>query len=194
MDYWANVDAVTWFATEVFPLVLEARPRARFYVVGSRPVAAVRRLEQRPGVHVTGTVPDVRPYLAHAGVAVAPLRIARGVQNKVLEAMAMARPVIATAAALEGIEPTPTPGTLRVDHARAMAEQVLWCLSEPAAAIALGAAGRASVERHYDWATNLARFTELLEGGASPQQPAARRPTADLETREDPAFLRVLCR
>jgi glycosyltransferase involved in cell wall biosynthesis len=75
----------------------------------------------------------------------------------------MARPVVATSAALEGIEPAPAPGTLRVDDPRAMADQVLWCLAEPAAAIAVGAAGRASVERHYDWTTNLARFADLLE-------------------------------
>jgi sugar transferase (PEP-CTERM/EpsH1 system associated) len=164
MDYWANVEAVTWFAREVLPLVRQRRPAASFYIVGARPPDSVRKLESIAGVHVTGTVADVRPYLAHALVAVAPLRIARGVQNKVLEAMAMARPVVATSAALEGIEPAPTPGTLRVDGAVAMAEQVLWCLAEPAAAIAVGAAGRAAVAQHYDWTTNLSRFSALLEG------------------------------
>jgi sugar transferase (PEP-CTERM/EpsH1 system associated) len=170
MDYWANADAVSWFAREVFPSVRARRPSAVFYVVGARPGPDVRRLADLPGVRVTGTVPDVRPYLAHARVAVAPLRVARGVQNKVLEALAMGRPVVATPAALEGIEPSPPAGTLRVDDPVAMAEQVLWCVSDPVAAAALGAAGRASVERHCDWAANLAGFSELVDG---PAQPAA---------------------
>ncbi|HEY9145132.1 MAG TPA: TIGR03087 family PEP-CTERM/XrtA system glycosyltransferase, partial [Thiobacillus sp.] len=93
MDYWPNVDAVSWFAERVFPAVREAMPAAQFTIVGSRPTEAVLALARQPGVVVTGSVPDVRPYLAHAACAVAPLRIARGIQNKVLEAMAMARPV-----------------------------------------------------------------------------------------------------
>jgi glycosyltransferase involved in cell wall biosynthesis len=90
MDYWPNVDAATWFAANVLPQLRAAWPRVRFYVVGMRPAAAVRALAG-PHVVVTGSVADVRPYLAHAAVAVAPLRIARGIQNKVLEAMASAR-------------------------------------------------------------------------------------------------------
>jgi len=89
MDYWPNVDAVTWFAQEIFPAIHAARPQTRFYIVGSRPTPAVCELTKLPGVTVTGTVADIRPYLAHARFAVAPLRIARGLQNKVLEAMAM---------------------------------------------------------------------------------------------------------
>lgn len=103
MDYWPNVDAVAWFAERIFPAVREAVPAAQFTIVGSRPSDAVGMLARQPGVVVTGSVPDVRPYLAHAACAVAPLRIARGVQNKVLEALAMARPVVATAQAAEGL-------------------------------------------------------------------------------------------
>jgi len=103
MDYWPNVDAVRWFAQEIFPSVLANHPHTRFYIVGSRPTAAVQELAQLPGVVVTGAVADVRPYLAHAQLAVAPLRIARGLQNKVLEAMAMAKIVIASPQAAEGI-------------------------------------------------------------------------------------------
>src|SRR5262249_13933678 len=105
MDYWANVDAVTWFSREVLPRVRSGFPAACFYIVGTRPARAVRDLARLPGVRVTGAVPDVRPYLAHARVAVAPLRIARGVQNKVLEAMAMARPLVASPQAVDGIRP-----------------------------------------------------------------------------------------
>jgi glycosyltransferase involved in cell wall biosynthesis len=96
---------VTWFADEVFPIVLRLRPACRFWIVGSKPVRSVRELGERPNVTVTGRVEDVRPYLKHASVAVAPLRIARGIQNKVLEALAMARPVVCTPAAAEGIAP-----------------------------------------------------------------------------------------
>ena len=103
MDYQANVDAVTWFARDLLPMVRKAVPDAVFVIVGSNPTAAVRQLESLPGVTVTGRVPDVRPYLSHAAVVVAPMRIARGVQNKVLEGLAMARPVIATPNALQGI-------------------------------------------------------------------------------------------
>ncbi|MCA1979528.1 MAG: TIGR03087 family PEP-CTERM/XrtA system glycosyltransferase, partial [Thiobacillus sp.] len=103
MDYWPNIDAVIWFAERIFPAVREAVPGACFAIVGSRPADAVMQLARQPGVVVTGSVPDVRPYLAHAACAVAPLRIARGVQNKVLEAMAMGCPVVATAQAAEGI-------------------------------------------------------------------------------------------
>ena len=102
MDYWPNVDGAVWFAREVLPLICEKRP-VRFYVVGMNPHRAVRALAGNPAVTVTGRVPDVRPYLSHASVVVAPLRVARGIQNKVLEAMAMAKPVVATAACAGGL-------------------------------------------------------------------------------------------
>lgn len=102
MDYWANVDAVKWFAEDVFPHVAKSFPTVKFYIVGSRPAKEVEALANN-SVVVTGAVDDVRPYLAHAKLAVAPLRIARGIQNKVLEAMAMGKYVIATSAAMEGI-------------------------------------------------------------------------------------------
>src|SRR5512143_322945 len=103
MDYWPNIDAVSWFAERIFPAVRDAVADAQFAIVGSRPCKAVLALARQPGVVVTGGVADVRPFLAHAACAVAPLRIARGVQNKVLEAMAMGRPVVATAAAAAGL-------------------------------------------------------------------------------------------
>jgi sugar transferase (PEP-CTERM/EpsH1 system associated) len=103
MDYRPNVDAVTSFARSVLPRFQQTYPSARFCIVGANPAAAVRHLANQPGISVTGRVPDVRPYLAHAAAVVAPLRIARGVQNKVLEAMAMGRHVVATSAAVEGL-------------------------------------------------------------------------------------------
>ena len=103
MDYWPNVDAVVWFAREVFPALRRAHPALTFTIVGGNPARAVQQLAALPGITVTGRVADVRPYLKHALAAVAPMRIARGVQNKVLEAMAMARPVLVSRKGLEGI-------------------------------------------------------------------------------------------
>src|SRR3954447_13488802 len=85
MDYWANVDAVDWFSRAIFPKVRMRFPKAEFFIVGARPNPVVKALAKLPGITVTGSVPDVRPYLAWASLAVAPLRIARGIQNKVLE-------------------------------------------------------------------------------------------------------------
>lgn len=170
MDYWPNVDAVTWFAERIFPAVREAVPQAQFVVVGSRPTEAVMQLARQPGVVVTGSVPDVRPYLAHAACAVAPLRIARGVQNKVLEAMAMACPVVASAQAAEGI--------------RAESGRDFWLAPDEAgfaqAVIARVRAGernaraRACILTCYEWARNLAAIDPLFEAA-----PVAR---AALET------------
>lgn len=106
MDYWPNVQAVGWFVAEVMPALRKRWPGFEFVIVGHNPVPAVQRLGAAPGVVVTGPVPDTRPFLKHADVVVAPLKIARGTQNKVLEAMAMARPVIATPEATQGSEAT----------------------------------------------------------------------------------------
>lgn len=171
MDYWANVDAVAWFAREVFPRVLSNFPQARFYIVGTRPTRAVRDLAQLPGIRVTGAVPDTRPYLAHARAAVAPLRIARGVQNKVLEAMAMARPVVASRQAADGIRPCAELLEWSTDAPEAAARLLLKLLREPAPA-ALGVALRAHVSRHYSWHENLARVEAILEGEAPVRSPA----------------------
>ncbi len=162
MDYRANADAVDWFAREVFPAVHQALPGARFYVVGARPTRSVRQLATLPGVEVTGAVRDIRPYLAHARAAVAPLRIARGVQNKVLEAMAMGRPVLATRAAMDGIVQVPGLESLVADEPDELAARAIAVLLEGDTG-GWGALGRACVEKHYDWAGNLARIEGLLE-------------------------------
>jgi len=164
MDYWANVDAVVWFAREVFPRVRSNCPQACFYVVGARPAREVRDLARLPGVRVTGAVPDVRPYLAHARTAVAPLRIARGVQNKVLEAMAMARPVVASPQAVDGIRPCSELLEWTADAPEASTRLLLKLLREPIPA-ALGEALRAHVSRHYSWHENLSRVEAILEEG-----------------------------
>jgi sugar transferase (PEP-CTERM/EpsH1 system associated) len=104
MDYWANVDAVLWFTQYVWPFIRQKHANASFYVVGGNPTAQVLALDGKQGIKITGRVVDVRPYILAAKVAVAPLQIARGLQNKVLEAMSMAKPIISTSMAIEGIE------------------------------------------------------------------------------------------
>jgi sugar transferase (PEP-CTERM/EpsH1 system associated) len=162
MDYWANVDAVTWFVREVFPEIRQRVSTAYFYIVGARPESAVRELAQSAGVKVTGAVKDIRPYLAHAHVAVAPLRIARGVQNKVLEAMAMATPVVVTPQALDGILCEPDREILVAADAVSFAERVCDVLLGNTGDTT--AAARHRVESDYSWESNLRRFEALLEG------------------------------
>ena len=163
MDYWPNVDAVSWFADEIFPTIKERHPHARFIIVGARPTPEVQALGKLPGVTVTGTVPDVRPYVAHAAVCVAPLRIARGIQNKVLEAMSMAQTVVVSPQALEGIKAEPGRDLLLADGAIAFANAVNGALAAPSPA--MGAQARATVEAIYGWASNLAPVVALLEQG-----------------------------
>ncbi|OJV32132.1 TIGR03087 family PEP-CTERM/XrtA system glycosyltransferase [Sphingomonas sp. 67-36] len=155
MDYRPNIDAVTWFARDMLPRI----PGARFAIVGRAPAPEVRALAGER-VIVTGEVADVRGWLAAASVVVAPLKLARGVQNKVLEAMAMARPVVASLAAAEGIDHD---GAIRVaPDADAFVAAVGALLADPAAARALGAAARARVIARYDWAAALAPLDGLL--------------------------------
>lgn len=162
MDYWANVDAVRWFVDAVWPLVRARAPQARFYIVGSNPGNEVRALERHAGVRVTGRVPDVRPYLAHADVAVAPLRIARGTQNKVLEALAMARPVVCTPAAASGLDlPTGEGFQVHEDPAR-FAEAVL-ALSEQRDY----PVGRERVSEAFGWRAHLRAVDRVLEAAAA---------------------------
>ncbi|PKO73885.1 MAG: sugar transferase [Betaproteobacteria bacterium HGW-Betaproteobacteria-17] len=162
MDYWPNVDAVSWFAERIFPAIRAAVPDAQFTIVGSHPSDAVLELARQPGVVVTGSVPDVRPWLAHAACAVAPLRIARGVQNKVLEAMAMARPVVASAQAAEGIRAEAgrdfTLALGEADFAQAVVARLQ--------TVSSAAPARDCILAHYDWARNLGTIDPLFEQAA----------------------------
>jgi sugar transferase (PEP-CTERM/EpsH1 system associated) len=166
MDYAPNIDAVRWFAGEVMPLL----PGARFAVVGRKPVEAVRRLAG-PRTIVTGAVPDVRAWLAAADVVATPLRIARGIQNKVLEAMAMARPVVASPAAFEGIEAEPGRHLLVADGAEAQAEAIAGLLGDPERARAMGQAARARIVEAYRWDARLAPLADIV--GLAPRRAAA---------------------
>ena len=159
MDYWANADAVSWFAQQIFPVIRKQISNAQFYIVGARPSDAVRKLANKEGVHVMGSVEDIRPYIACADVIVAPMRIARGVQNKVLEAMAMERPVVVTSVAMEGIEKLP--GQKICDDAESFIDYCLQLLTvgdtEKTAV-----AGRQRVLNDFNWDQNLVRLESLL--------------------------------
>lgn len=165
MDYRPNIQAVLWFAEQVMPLLRAAdwqgQGAPEFHIVGARPSEAVRALAALPDIHVTGRVPDTRPYIAHAAVAVAPLLIARGIQNKVLEAMALAVPVVASGAAFEGVRAMPGRDLLVADGASATAQAIAELLQ--GAHPGLGRAGRLAMEQGHDWGVTLRRLDPLLE-------------------------------
>ncbi|HEX7822759.1 MAG TPA: TIGR03087 family PEP-CTERM/XrtA system glycosyltransferase [Sphingobium sp.] len=164
MDYRPNIEAVTDFATGALPLIRQSHPDAHFVIVGRNPAESVRALGDLPGVMVTGEVPDTRAWLAAADVVVAPLRLARGVQNKVLEAMAMARPVVVSPAAAEGIDAQHGRDYLVAADAVEEARLVGDLLADPACAATLGRAARARVEVRYSWDAALAPLAGLVLG------------------------------
>ncbi len=162
MDYWPNEDAVCWFAERVWPRVMSARPTARFLIVGANPGSAVTALKEQPGVEVTGTVPEVAPYLARARVMVAPLRMARGIQNKVLEGMAAALPVVTTPEGADGIDARDGDHLLVRADPEATADAVIELLSDPDAATQLGERARCLVGSAYGWERQLAPLMSVL--------------------------------
>ncbi|MBV6321854.1 TIGR03087 family PEP-CTERM/XrtA system glycosyltransferase [Duganella violaceipulchra] len=159
MDYWPNIDAVCWLARRVMPTLRQEFPDLQFHIVGARPAAAVTALARQPGIHVSGTVPDIRPYLQHAALAVAPLQIARGIQNKVLEAMAMGKTVVATPQALEGLTAVPGRDLLCATGAVEFIQHIGRQLRTENS---LGAAARQHVLRDYQWHSNLERLGVVL--------------------------------
>ncbi len=151
MNYPPNIDAVVWFCESVLPLVERRYPEIRFSVIGDKPTSDVRALVRLRGVEVTGRVPDVRPYLANADALVVPVRSGAGTRLKILEAMAMRRPVVSTRQGAEGLEITPGTDILLGDTAAEFAEQICALLSSASAGDLLGREGRRLVERSYDW-------------------------------------------
>jgi sugar transferase (PEP-CTERM/EpsH1 system associated) len=164
MDYRPNIEAVAWFADHVLPAMMRIEPRFEFWIVGANPAPAVRRLATRPGVNVTGRVDDVRPYVFHAAAVVAPLLTARGIQNKVLEAMAMAKPVVATPQAQEGIDAVVGEELLVAGDPAAFAAQLQIALSPRGTVI--GQRARKRVQSDYSWTRSLSAIDALLESDA----------------------------
>jgi glycosyltransferase involved in cell wall biosynthesis len=164
MDYWPNVDAVTWFARDILPGLRQRWPQLRFYIVGRSPDAAVQALARESGeaVVVTGTVPDVRPYLQYADVVVAPLRLARGIQNKILEAMAMGRPVVASSACASALNAQVGSELVAAEHADDYAKAIVDLLMNREQAARIGAAGRSCVLQRYSWSAHLAGVDRYL--------------------------------
>jgi|RhiMetdeSRZDD1v2_1073273.scaffolds.fasta_scaffold02769_3 glycosyltransferase involved in cell wall biosynthesis len=151
MDYGPNEDAVLYFGKEIFPKVRKNFPAVEFWVVGSGPSLEIRSLASEPGVHVTGRVDDIRPYLESAGIFVCPLRYGAGMKNKVLAAMAMRTPVLATPISLEGIEVTPGKNVLVADSAEAFAKQIDRLLTDRPLARHLAEEGYKLVAEKYSW-------------------------------------------
>jgi polysaccharide biosynthesis protein PslH len=153
MDWQANQDAVTFFVQDVLPLVQAAVPDAHLTVVGRRPPAPIRAMAEADPDHVavTGTVEDVRPYMARARVAVAPLRFGSGIKIKVFEAMAMAKPIVVTQVAAEGLPLVDRETAMIADTSQAMADRVIELLTDAEKASEMGRRGRDLVASRHDW-------------------------------------------
>ncbi len=169
MDYWPNADAVIWFVDEVLPALRKEFPALHFHIVGRSPTPAVQKLAGE-GVSVTGTVPDVRPYLQHAAAVVAPLRLARGIQNKILEAMAMARPVVAARSCVQGVSDDANAAgaaaeaaLLPADTAADYLQLLAGLLRDDERAARTGLAARARVLERFSWSAHLAGIDRHLD-------------------------------
>lgn len=156
MDYRPNIETVIWFTQNIWSEVIKQCPNSKFYIVGSSPPKQVTDLSKLPGVVVTGRVDDVRPYLAKAKAAVAPMQMARGIQNKILEAMAMERPVMTSKRGIEGLEDYPEESLYVTDSQQSMTEWVINKLNTPPY---IAADSREWLEEHYSWD---AKLTPLL--------------------------------
>ncbi|MBV8122244.1 MAG: TIGR03087 family PEP-CTERM/XrtA system glycosyltransferase [Alphaproteobacteria bacterium] len=175
MDYFPNVDAVTWFCEEVLPRVQAQIPEASLTICGNRPTAAVERLTKQTGVSVTGWVPDTRPYLDAAEVFVAPLRVARGVQNKLLEALAMGLPCVASRLAWRGTVAAERDGILVADTAVEFAQNVVRLLLDPKFRAEMASKARAAAETHYRWPGQMEALDQVIAGVVAPPRTLDRR-------------------
>ncbi len=175
MDYAPNVQAVTAFVRDVWPRVLRVLPSAWFHIIGRRPTRAVRELSRVPGVQVTGRVDDVAAELLKCRAVVAPLKIARGIPNKVLEAMAARRPVVASAAVVGTIRAMPGRDWLIADEPVDVARSVVTLLRRDGLCDAIGDAGRRFVMVHHDWEREMTRFERIVLGDESPARREMRR-------------------
>ncbi len=176
LDYWPNVEGISWFCREVWPEIHSRRTQARLSIVGRRPAAAVRKLATIPGVEIVGEVPDVRPYYARAAIVVAPLRIARGIQNKILEAMAMNKALVASSACLQGVHAQPDVHLLRAESADDWQQSILRLMDNPGSRRQLGQAGRRFVEEHHRWDRCLEPLGRLLDEVAPSKLTCEARP------------------
>ena len=166
MDYWPNVDAAVWFSSKVLPRLLERWPTVRFYIVGRSPTPEIQALATKKIV-VTGTVPDVRPYLQHASVVVAPLRVARGIQNKILEAMAMQQAVVASAECAAAVDAVSGQELLTASEPEEFVASITQMLESPEATAKMGKAARQRVIARYSWEAHLSGIDRYIAHTAS---------------------------
>lgn len=165
MDYRPNIDAVSHFAREVMPIILRDHDDAQFAIVGRAPTAEVMQLAELPGVIVTGAVDSVQSWLKAANIVVAPLLLARGIQNKVLEAMAMAKPVVVSSAAAEGIDAEHDCDLIIADAPVDQARAIVALLGNSMKASSLGSAAHLRMEERYSWDNTLAPLADMMRGG-----------------------------
>jgi glycosyltransferase involved in cell wall biosynthesis len=151
MSYFPNVDAAKWFAADILPIIKRTLHQAEFYIVGSNPASDIERLDNDKAITVTGFVDDVRPYVAPASVFVCPIRAATGLNNKVIEAMAMGLPVVATPGACEGIGVTPGKDILLAEQPMDFAEAVISLMTDTGLNQRIGKAGREFVMENFSW-------------------------------------------
>ncbi len=164
MDYFPNQQAMIFFCDRVLPLIRKRRPAATLTIIGAEPSAEIRRLSERAGVKVTGTVPDVRDLVRRSAVSVAPLAIARGTQNKIIECMAMGVPVVTSPEAAGGVDAEPGEHVLLADQPDAYADKVLMLMENPEMRRRYAIAGRSRVSSHHDWAYSMAKLDTLIDG------------------------------
>jgi sugar transferase (PEP-CTERM/EpsH1 system associated) len=170
MDYFPNIDGVLYFARKVFPLIRERVPDAQFRIIGSDPASTIRELEKMPGISVTGYVPDVRSYLTDAAVSVAPLRIARGTQNKILESMSMGIPVVSTPQAAKGIQAVPGQHLVVAGEPEAFAKSVLELLWNDGLRRKLANEAQRNLDRVHKWPLSMQILDELLKVGNTKEE------------------------
>lgn len=163
MDYYPNQECMAWFCAEVLPLVRRRRPGATLAIVGADPSPAVRRLGALPGVTVTGSVADVRPYVQRSAVTVAPLRIARGTQNKILEAMAMGVPTVASVVAAAGVDAEPGRHLLTASTPAEYAGAILRLIEDRTERRRIADAARARILSHHSWPSSMRTLDALIE-------------------------------
>lgn len=162
LDYRANVESLVWFCREVWPLVLQRKPDAVFAIVGKNPVLAIRQLAAQPGIRLVGEVPDVRPYIAESRFVIAPLLVARGIQNKVLEAMAMGKAVVASPQALEGLRADPGRHLIVAPATGLWTSTIEQLFAQSSRVEEVAAMARQYVEQSHHWHRNVAALSELL--------------------------------
>lgn len=163
MDYYPNIEAMLRFCNDILPLIQQHKPDARMIIIGANPAPEIRRLEQLNGVTVTGTVDDVRDYVRSSAVMVAPLNIARGTQNKILEAMAMGVPVVCSSVAARGVEAEHGKNILVAANNQECADQVLHVLNNAEQRRSLSLEGRTLIEQQYTWDNALQRLNTIVE-------------------------------